>query len=298
MAEGTTRSGLEDTLIFTLLVDKSVEKTPDSLNYRAAAKLTLILKGKEMKKNILLGLAAGLAALFSLVAMAGAGGADYAREQKWADEVVPGLVVGDPVYLQTPRGHHKFLTLFTPVAGTDKAVIVVHGMGIHPDWGMVGTLRTELADRGFATLSIQMPILAADAKGEAYPPTFPEAAERIGEAVKFLKSKGYTKLGIVSHSMGSRMSRVYVTGKPDPAVKAWASLGLSYDDYAGVKLPVLDLYGDNDLPAVLDNVKKRKGSLKAAGSEQMVIPHTDHFYTGHEAEMVAAVADFLNANLK
>ena len=106
--------------------------------------------------------------------------------------MVPGLVVGDPVYLQTPRGHHKFLTPVHPGADTGKAAIVVHGMGIHPDWGMVGTLRTELADRGFATLSIQMPILAADAKGEAYPPTFPEAAERIAEAVAFLKAKGYT----------------------------------------------------------------------------------------------------------
>ncbi len=251
-----------------------------------------------MKKNILLGFAIGMAALFSLAAMAASTAPDYAREKKWADEVVPGLVVGDPVYLQTPRGHHKFLTLFTPVAGTDRAVIVVHGMGIHPDWGMVGTLRTELADLGLATLSIQMPILAADAKGEAYPPTFPEAAERIGEAVAFLKSKGYTKLAIVSHSMGSRMSRVYLAGKPDAAVKVWASLGISFDDYAGIKVPVLDLYGDNDLPAVLDNVRKRKGSLKASGSKQVVIANTDHFYTGHEADMVAAVAAFLNETLK
>jgi pimeloyl-ACP methyl ester carboxylesterase len=163
---------------------------------------------------------------------------------------------------------------------------------------MIGTLRTELADLGFTTLSIQMPILAADAKGEAYPPTFPEAAERIGEAVAFLKSKGYTKLAIVSHSMGSRMSRVYLVNKPDAAVKVWVSLGISYDDYAGTRLPVLDLYGDNDLPAVLDNTKKRKASLKTAGSKQVVIPHTDHFYTGHEAEMVAAVAAFLNETLK
>jgi triacylglycerol esterase/lipase EstA (alpha/beta hydrolase family) len=251
-----------------------------------------------MKKNILLGFAAAMAALLSLAAMAATGVADYAREKKWADEVVPGLVVGDPVYLQTPRGHHKFLTLFTPVAGTDKAVIVVHGMGIHPDWGMVGTLRTELADRGFTTLSIQMPILAADAKAEAYPSTFAEAAERIGEAVAFLKAKGYTKLAIVSHSMGARMSRAYLAGKPDTAVKSWVSLGISYDDYAGIKLPVLDLYGDNDLPPVLDKAQKRKGSLKSAGSKQVVIPHTDHFYSGHEAEMVAAVADFLNATLK
>lgn len=249
-----------------------------------------------MKKNMVLGLAAGLLALFSLTAFAEPV-ADYAREKKWADEIVPGLVVGDPVYLQTPRGHHKFLTLFAP-ADTGKAAIVVHGMGIHPDWGMVGTLRTELADRGFATLSIQMPILAADARGEAYPPTFPEAAERIAEAVAFLKAKGYKQIAIVSHSMGSRMSRAYMTGKPDPAVKSWASLGISVDDYKAVKLPILDLYGDNDLPQVLANAGKRKQSLAAKGSRQVMIARADHFFTGHEGEMVEAVADFLNATLK
>lgn len=251
-----------------------------------------------MKKNLLLNLSAGLALLFSLSVFAEAGVADYAREKKWADEVVPGLVVGDPVYLQTPRGHHKFLTLFTPVADSRKAAIVVHGMGIHPDWGMVGTLRTELADRGYTTLSIQMPILAADATGDAYPPTFPEAAERIAEAVAFLKAKGYTQLAVVSHSMGSRMSRVYLAGKPDAAVKSWASLGISVDDYSAVKLPVLDLYGDNDLPQVLAKAQKRKISLKAAGSKQTMIARADHFFTGHEGEMVEAVAVFLDKTLK
>ncbi len=249
-----------------------------------------------MKKNMLLGWVAGLASALGLCMSAAA--SDYAREKKWADEVLPGLVVGEPVYLQTPRGHHKFLTLFTPVEGTDKAVIVVHGLGIHPDWGMVGTLRTDLADRGFTTLSIQMPILAADAGGEQYPPTFPEAAERIGEAVAFLKGKGYRQIAIVSHSMGSRMSLAYLSGKPDPAVKAWASLGISTGDYTTLKLPVLDLYGDSDLPPVLANAGKRRQSLTATGSRQVVVARADHFFTGREGEMVKAVADFLNATLK
>lgn len=248
-----------------------------------------------MKKNTWFTWLAGWALL--LVLQSAAAAPDYAREKKWADEILPGLVIGDPVYLQTPRGHHKFLALYTP-ADTGKAAIVVHGMGIHPDWGMVGTLRTELADRGIATLSIQMPILAADAKSDVYPPTFPEAAERIAEAVEFLKAKGYQQLAVVSHSMGSRMSLTYFSAKPDPAVKAWASLGPSFAGYGALKLPVLDLYGENDLPPVLGNAAKRKGSLAGGASRQVVVPRADHFFTGHEGEMVSAVADFLNATLK
>lgn len=248
-----------------------------------------------MKKNVSAWVWLGFVSLLGLSAASPA--ADYVREKKWAEEIVPGLVVGDPVTLQTPRGHRPFLTLFTPVSGS-RALIVVHGMGIHPDWGLVGTLRTELADRGFATLSIQMPVLAADARSEAYPPTFPEAAERLAEAVSFLKAKGYQQLAIVSHSMGGRMSHVYLSGQPDPAVKAWASLGISQDDYATLKMPVLDLYGDNDLPGVLADTAKRKKSMTSSASRQVKIAHADHFFAGHEGEMVAVVADFLNATLK
>jgi dienelactone hydrolase len=188
------------------------------------------------------------ALILSLVWAFPAAAADYAREKKWADEIIPGIVVGDPVYLETPRGHHKFLTLFTP-AGPNKAVIVVHGLGIHPDWGLIGSLRSELADRGYTTLSIQMPVLAADARSEDYAPTFPEASGRIAAAVEFLKARGYSRLAIVSHSLGSRMSLAYLQGAPDAAVVAWASLGIaSTHGYGKLKLPVLDLYGDNDCP--------------------------------------------------
>ena len=45
------------------------------------------------------------------------------------------------------------------------------------------------------------------------------------EAVWFLKAKSYTHLAIVSHSMGARMSGVYMAGKTDSRIKSWASLG-------------------------------------------------------------------------
>ena len=103
--------------------------------------------------------------LFALFFAPLALGADYEREKRWADEITPGLIVGDVVYLQTSNGH-KFLNLYTEAAKAKAAVIVVHGIGIHPDWGVIGMLRTRLAEQGYTTLSVQMPVLAADAKGE------------------------------------------------------------------------------------------------------------------------------------
>lgn len=226
-----------------------------------------------------------------------ASAADYAREKKWADEIAPGIVVGDPVYLELSQGH-KFLTLLTEVKDAKAALVIVHGLGIHPDWGMVGTLRTELADRGYTTLSVQMPVLAVDAKAERYLATFPEAASRIGVVVNFLSAKGYKKIAIVSHSLGSRMSRVYVKKHQNNLV-AWASLGIGGGDtYTGIRIPVLDLYGENDLPPVLKHAKERAASLKGnVGAKQVSVPKADHFYNNHEAEMVKAVKDFLDQTL-
>ena len=228
--------------------------------------------------------------LISQLALAGS---DFAREKKWADEVVPGIVEGDPVYLEMKDGH-KFLSIITETRGAPMALVVIHGIGIHPDWGMVSTLRSRLAGHGYTTLSIQMPILGNEAKSEDYDPLFPEAAERIDIAVDYLKEKGYKKVAIVSHSLGSAMSHSYVLKHQDKLV-AWASLGIGRNlDYAGINIPVLDMYGQNDLAPVVQSAGKRSASLKKiAHSRQVKVKGGDHFYNGHEDEMVQAVQQFL-----
>lgn len=220
--------------------------------------------------------------------------ADYAREKRWADEITPNILVGDSIYL-TQKNQHKFLGLYAKANKARIGVVVVHGMGIHPDWGMVGTLRQRLYDLGFTTLSIQMPVLAADAKAEAYTAVFPEAAERLQLAVAFLKEKEHSRIVIVSHSNGSRMSRVYMATNPAD-VNAWVALSLTQGDtFDGVKSPILDLYGEKDLPHVLSSVAKRKASLKDnATSTQVMIPNADHFFDKQETAMVKAVKDFLD----
>jgi pimeloyl-ACP methyl ester carboxylesterase len=224
--------------------------------------------------------------------------ADYAREKKWADEITPGIVVGDPVYLRARSGH-KFLAISTEVPNARAGLVIVHGMGIHPDWGLIGVLRSELADQGYSTLSVQMPVLAREAKPEEYVQTFDEASERLRLGVDFLRKKGHSKIAVVSHSMGSRMSHRYLTRHPDAQVKAWVSIGMGgSDDYRDIKLPVLDLYGENDSPGVLENAVQRAASIKhRKGSQQIRVPKADHFFNNHHSDLVKYVKGFLDQSM-
>ncbi|MDR3395514.1 MAG: DUF3530 family protein [Parasulfuritortus sp.] len=233
------------------------------------------------------------ALLFSLNALA----ADYQREQRWADEVVPSVLVGDPVWLTQTNGH-KFLGLYTAVAKAKVGLVIVHGLGVHPDWGLIGVLRQQLPDDGYATLSIQMPVLNAEAQAEDYPPTFSEATERIRLAVAFLKDKGYAKVAIVSHSLGTWMSYEYLTHTPDSPVVAWVDIGAPNPfDMAKLNVPILDLYGQNDLPRVLEGAKQRASGLKQKGSEQVMVPGADHFFEGKDAALLEQVRGWLDKTL-
>jgi hypothetical protein len=221
---------------------------------------------------------------------------DYAREQRWADEILPAILDGDPVQLEQGDGH-KFLGLYIGVARARGAVIVVHGMGVHPDWGVNNALRTRLAEQGYATLSIQMPILEASATPGDYVATFPEASTRIGRAAAWLKDKGYQRIAVVSHSLGGRMARTYfVAGKTQP-VQAWAALSMGFDDFKDVSVPVLDIYTENDHKPVLHLIDARKRSLIHPASVQRMLPATGHFYDGKELEVTTLVREWLDKTL-
>jgi pimeloyl-ACP methyl ester carboxylesterase len=225
-------------------------------------------------------------------------GADYVREKKWADEITPGIVVGDPVYLEEKAGH-KSLTIYTAAPNAQAGLVIVHGIGVHPDWDLINTLRSALVDHGYTTLSVQMPVLAAEASTEDYRSTFDEAAERLKIAMDFLQAKGYKKIAIVSHSMGSRMTHAYLTREPSAPIRAWVCIGLGgEDDFRHMTLPVLDLYGENDLPAVLQGAQKRAASIKdLPRSQQVMAPQTDHFFNNQQTELVRYVRDFLDKAL-
>jgi pimeloyl-ACP methyl ester carboxylesterase len=228
---------------------------------------------------------------------------DYEREKRWRDEVLPTLVVGEPVVLKTAAGR-EFLALFTESKPAKGALLIIHGVGVHPDHGVIGSLRVKLAERGWTTLSVQMPVLAVDAKAEDYyTKVFPEALERIGTAAAWLKAHSPARLAMVSHSMGSWMANEYLDAAPGAPVSAWVCIGLSGGFSWGrylAKIPTLDVYGENDLPQVLSASWRRSIALRsmAGASRQEVIPGADNFYTGKEEALAQVVDAWLTQPLK
>jgi hypothetical protein len=226
---------------------------------------------------------------------------DYAREQRWADEIVPAIVVGDPVWLSTPS-RARVLAVLTeaaqPKGGVIGSAIVLHGAGVHPDWGLTGTLRERLAGAGITTLSVQMPVLAADAPAEAYAALQPFADERIAAAVAFLRARGETRIAIVAHSAGAAMANRYLARPGVASIAAFVAIGMQGDFAIAPREPVLDIVARSDLPAVLDAAPRRKDQLpNDACSRAVVIDGADHFMAARLNELVAATLAFLDRAL-
>ena len=221
---------------------------------------------------------------------------DYEREKRWAAEVVPNLVVGDAVRIALGPARN-FLGIYTEAKNPGISILLVHGVGVHPDHGVIGILRAALPEMGYATLSIQMPVQKADAAmDDYYPKVFPEAVERIRAGARWLQAKGGSRIVLLSHSMGSWMSNVYYEQTPNPPFAAWICMGLTggYGGIGNVKVPMLDLYGENDLAAVLRADWRRRLTIALiAGSQQTVIKGADHHYIGREKELATVIREFL-----
>lgn len=224
---------------------------------------------------------------------------DYEREARWADEIVPGLVVGDAAWIEASSGR-KFLALYAKGGAQRPALVVVHGLGLHPDHGVIGALRSRLTDLGYTTLSIQMPVLAAEKRSaDYYPKLFPDAIDRIGKAARWLRERGHTRLVLVTHSLGSWMANEYLDANPGAPYEAWVCLGLtggySWSTWFSPR-PILDVYGEADLAPSVEAAWRRRLTLATthARSRQVMIPGADHFYVEREAELVRAIDAWLS----
>ncbi len=242
---------------------------------------------------------------FAWIALAStAMASDYARERRLEDLVKSQLVVGDAVTLQplagSPAAHQPFLGLYAKGKADLPALVLAHGVGNHPDEALTGSLRQRLYDMGYTTLAIQLPIAAKEATvDDYYPALFPEASSRLQAASSWLKAKGHNKVVLISHTMGSWMANVYFDKQAaSNAYQAWVCISLTGGYSFAVRnypFPVLDLYGEQDIPVTVSSAWRRAGLLKlaATGSRQVMIAGADAQWRGKEQAAADAIAEFL-----
>jgi len=244
--------------------------------------------------------------LLSTVAVA----SDIAKEKRWANQIVDALIEGGPVWLTA--GEHQFLGIYTEAEppGSQRGVIILHGIGVHPDWPqVVYPLRTRLAALGWHTLSLQMPILPNDAKASDYALLLPEVAPRIDAGIAFLTERGVEEIALVGHSLGATMA-AYTLSTGDHGARALVAIGMpggieetevvNVDLVTKISLPMLDLYGSNDNADVLAAVPLRqqvKGRGSAGPYASQAVEGANHFYDGQEDALVDSVNTWLAATL-
>jgi pimeloyl-ACP methyl ester carboxylesterase len=180
---------------------------------------------------------------------------------------------------------------------------------VHPNWPQViYPLRVGLAERGWATLSIQMPILANDAETAAYVPLFAEVGPRLDAALTWLQQRSLKPIALVAHSMGSTMSTYHLSNTPDIPLAGYVTIGMGgnakYAEMdveqrlAAIGLPMLDMYGERDLQNVLDGAGARAAA--ASGNprySQQVIEDAGHFFDGRDDILVETIDKWLKNNL-
>lgn len=230
------------------------------------------------------------------------------REQRLANQIQDAIFDGEPLYLNVDG--HDFLSIFMQPDDAPKGgVIVLHGRGFHPDWEDVAhPVRVGLTEQGWATLSVQMPVLEKVAKYYEYEPIFPEAVPRIDAAIAFLNEQGIENIVLLAHSCGAHMAMQWVRERGDANISAYVGVGMGATDYkqpmrapfplADMSVPVLDIYGADDYPAVHRLAPQRLSMIKQAGhaqSTQQVIPDANHYFTGRGDALTEAVAEWLSA---
>ncbi len=231
---------------------------------------------------------------------------DYQRESRLAEQIVDMILDGDPVWLDA--GEREFLGIYTEADDARAAVVILHGRGFHPDWvDTINPLRVGLAELGYNTLSLQMPVLEKDSSYYDYVPIFNFAHARIESGIRFLRDNGNTKVVLLAHSCGVHMSMDWIREKGDQSIDAYIGLGMGATDYqqpmlepfplAQMQVPVLDLYGADEYPAVMRGAAGRWAMIEVAGnarSRQVRLPEANHYFTDHGDALVSAVADWLD----
>ena len=236
---------------------------------------------------------------------------DIAKEARWSDQIVDQLVDGEDVWLE--NDDHRFLAIYTPAetASPSGTVLLIHGTGAHPDWPqIIQPLRSGLAERGWQSLSIQMPLPPEAADEDLQGALIREGAARISAGIDWLSTQNARRVSLISHSRGGADLLFYAANEHDNRLESLVVIGVNgafgnipdamntLQSLARIRLPVLDVYGGDDIQGIRDTAASRKETARTVSRDyrQVEIAGADHFFEGMDADLLELVVDWLKSH--
>ncbi len=235
---------------------------------------------------------------------------DLQKEIRMKEEIIDYIMDGEAIMLHDAVARHDFLSIYTEsdLDTAKGAVIIMHGRGHHPNWAeVVYPLRTGLPEFGWHTLSIQVPVLSNDASFYDYLNIKEETQPRIEAAITFLQQKDIKNIILLAHSCSVHMAVDWLHKHPNAGVNAFIGIGMGSTDIGqpmlepfpleDIKIPILDIRGENDYPAVIAKAPQRLKNMRQAGnskSAQRMVPKSDHYFTNRGKALLEEIADWLD----
>ena len=233
---------------------------------------------------------------------------DELREARLVEEIETNLFDGEVISLGSDDEQFAAVEMISedlPRGG----IILLHGRGFLADWPEnIGPLRVGLSEAGWQTLSLQLPVLEKTAKYFDYLPVLPEAGPRLDAAIAHLSEQGISPIILLAHSCGAHMAMLWLESSKGKGIDGFVGIGMGATDYkqpmqhpfpfASLDIPVLDIYGENDYPAVHRLAPQRLALMTQGGnarSKQIMLPEADHYFVDHPDEMTAAISSWLGA---
>jgi hypothetical protein len=219
---------------------------------------------------------------------------DLERENRIISEIEESVMEGEVEYLTLPNKQEVFSIHLESELKTPKGgVIILHTRSQHANREeVIRPLRIGLAQRGWETLSVQMPMLDSHAKYYDYVPIFPYSHARIQAAITFYQQRGIDNIILIGHGCGAHMANSYFDKYSNGMIKAYIGIGLGATDYNQkvvngfpfykMRMPILDIYGEYDFPGVVRLAFHREDLIDIGGnskSRQIMVDEAKHFYT-------------------
>lgn len=235
--------------------------------------------------------------------------ANLVREERQSKEIEQALRLGKALWLDAAGT--PFLALQTEADNkvVKGGAILLHDQESLPDGpGIIGVLRAGLANNGWETLALQLPMAAADARPEEWLALVPEAVPRLEAAIELFAQRKIKHLVLIGQGLGGRMALEYLANNKKPAVKGLILLGVGFEPdetssleaIKKIKVPVLDLFPQHSLAANAEGQRQRRQMGRYAGNtdyQQNEILGATSGFTGHEQLVLMRLKGWLGRKL-